>query len=86
MLRQLLAKKQSDEGSKPMSDKLVEDEVMDGSRKADPIDHPMCLVDVLQTNLTVMSRCCQVFSEGQDVAKEDVLKMPISMKDPAMTR
>ena len=38
-----------------MSDKLVEDEVEDGNHKADPGDHPMLLVDLLQVNSMVMS-------------------------------
>ena len=86
MLRQRLAKMQWDEGSKPMLDKLLEDEVEDGNRKADPVDHLILLGVLLLINLTVMSRCYQVIHEGQDVANKNMLKMPISMKDPAMTR
>ena len=69
-----------------MSDKLVEDEVVDGSRKADPVDHPMRLVDVFLMSSMAMSTDCLEVRVDQDVEVEDAKLRIVTLNIPMMTR
>ena len=69
-----------------MSGNLVEDEVEGGTHRADPADHQMLLVDLLQMNSTAISTDCLEARVGLDGEEEGRKLRIVMLSTPMMTR